>query len=384
MTPPRVLFVLPATVLGGAELRLMNMLARFDSIEPVLLTHRAMQARIPAGIHVLLFEDYLDGADPYPFDWVNVRRYARAVARAASECGPQVTFGWMHNGSIFVAAAATFHGLRGAIAGNVLGPISEHYRFQGLQPSLYERAILAFTFRRLQRLVVPSRGTEQDLRCHFGAPRNRLHCVYNGVDFERIAALSLSPLPADAPKGRYVLAASRLSLEKGFDVQLEAFARLRNHADLSFVILGEGPMRNVIESHIERLGLVGRVFLQGFDENPFRWMRHAEVFLLASRLEGFGNALVEAMAVGLPVVSTACPHGPREIVEDGVSGLLAPVDNALKLSRHIESILQDPNLSKRLRQGARERAKCFSIETMVEHHQDLLIDLSQSRRLRPI
>lgn len=378
------MFVLPATVVGGAELRLMNMLARFDSIEPVLLTHHVMQARMPAGIRRLLFEDYLDRADPYPFDWGNVRRYAGAVARAASECGPQVTFGWMHNGSIFVAAAATFHGLSGAIAGNVLGPISEHYRFQGLRPSLYERAVLAFTFRRLRRLVVPSKGTEQDLRRHFGAPLNRLHCIYNGVDFEKIAALSLAPLPADAPRGRYVLAASRLSLEKGFDVQLEAFARLRHHADLSFVILGEGPMRDAIESHIERLDLIGRVCLRGFDENPFRWMRHAEVFLLASRLEGFGNALVEAMAIGLPVVSTACPHGPREIVEDGVSGLLAPVDDALTLARHIEAILQDPNLSERLRQGARKRAKCFSIEAMVEHHQNLLIDLSRNRRFRQI
>jgi glycosyltransferase involved in cell wall biosynthesis len=353
----------------------MDMLAQFDRIEPVVLAHQVMHARIPGGIRRLSFDTYPGCDDPYPFDWRNVRHYACAVAAAAAECAPQVTFGWMHNGAIFVAVAATRYGLKGAVAGSVLGPISEHYRFQGLRPSWYERLLFAFTFRRLNRLVVPSKGTGLDLERHFAAPTARVQCIYNGIDQARIAALSATPLPDDAPRGRYVLAVSRLSLEKGFDIQLQAFAHLRHHSDLSLVILGEGPMRTMIEAEIRRLDLVGRVHLRGFEENPFRWMRHAEAFLMASRLEGFGNALVEAMALGLPVVSTACPHGPREIVEDGVSGLLVPVDDALALAQRLDAILQDQSLAERLSQGARQRARIFSIEIMMQHYQELLIEL---------
>ncbi|MBZ4193405.1 MAG: glycosyltransferase [Candidatus Contendobacter sp.] len=370
---PRVLFVLPAITMGGAEIRLLNMLDQFERIEPALLTHRVLLEYCPSNILALPFEGYPDCVNPYPFDWKNACAYARAIAETGNRWGAALVFGWMHNGSIFTALAGTLFGLKSRLAGSVLGPISEHYRFQGLSPTWYERVLLTFTFRRLQGLVVPSDGTRQDLIDYCYAPARYVQRIYNGVDLAKVRDLAqwaLPKLPSDAP---VVLAASRLSLEKGFDVQLRAFARVRQVTNARFFILGEGPLRLRIEGWITELGLSNDVKLLGFQRNPFAWMRLASVFLMASRLEGFGNALVEAMSLGLPVVSTACPYGPREIVEQGHSGLLSPVDDDAALADNLLRVLQNAEYATRLGEGARLRAKAFTMTAMIEGYERFVL-----------
>ncbi len=377
---PRVLFVLPATAMGGAEIRLLNMLDQFERIETVFLAHRVMLDHCPKNIPAIPFEDYPGCVNPYPFYWKNACAYARAIAQAGNRLGAALVFGWMHNGAIFTALAGTLFGLKSRLAGNVLGPVSEHYRFQGLSPTKYERALFTFTFRRLHGLVVPSDGTRQDLIDYCHAPARRIQRIYNGIDLARVSTLAEqeSPeVPADLP---LVLAASRLSLEKGFDVQLRAFARVLQVVKARFFILGEGPMRPRIENWIAELGLSDHVKLLGFQSNPFAWMKRASAFVMASRLEGFGNALVEAMSLGLPVVSTACPYGPREIVEHGKSGLLSPVDDEVKLANNLLCVLQNAEYAARLSEGARVRAKAFTMAAMIEGYEHFV--LTHLKKLR--
>ena len=370
---PRVLFVLPAITLGGAEIRLLNMLGQFTQIEAVLLAHQVMTDLCPSDILTLQFEDFPDCVDPYPFNWSNACIYARAIAKTGKRLGADLVFGWMHNGAIFTALAGTLFGLKIRLMGNVLGPVSAHYRFQGLSPRVYERAILAFAFRRLHGLVVNSDGTRQDLIDHWHAPARRVQRIYNGIDLTRVRAMAerdSAPVNTGIP---VVLAASRLSPEKGFEVQLRAFARVRQAAKAKFLILGEGPMRSQIEKWVAELGLADDVTLLGFQSNPFAWMKHAAVFLMASRLEGFGNALVEAMSLGVPVVSTACPYGPQEIIEPNCSGLLAPVDDDEALSRHLLRVLQHPEDAARLSEGGRLRVEAFTMSAMIEGYERFIL-----------
>lgn len=369
----RVLFVLPATAMGGAEIRLLNMLDQFERIEPVLLTHRALLERCPDSILAFPFEDDPGCVNPYPFHWANACTYARAVARVGNRLGAQLVFGWMHNGAIFTALAGTLFGLKSRLAGNVLGPVSAHYRFQGLTPTWYERAILTFAFRRLHGLVVPSDGTRRDLIEYCHAPARRVWRIYNGIDLAKVLAMAGQASPEADWGTPVVLAASRLSLEKGFEVQLRAFARVRQLVKARFFILGEGPMRPQIESWIAELGLADAVKLFGFQRNPFAWMRRASVFLMASRLEGFGNALVEAMSLGLPVVSTACPYGPGEIIEHDQSGLLSPVDDDEALASHLARVLQNAEYARRLSEGARLRAGAFTMSAMIKGYEQFML-----------
>ena len=108
------------------------------------------------------------------------------------------------------------------------------------------------------------------------------------------------------------------------------------------VILGEGRERDALAGLVRELGIGHAVALPGFVANPFAWMARARVFAVSSIYEGLSMVLVEAMACGTPVVSTDCPHGPREVLEDGRWGLLVPVGDAEALATAILETLRDP------------------------------------------
>ena len=135
-----------------------------------------------------------------------------------------------------------------------------------------------------------------------------------------------------------VLAVGRLAAEKDLPTLLEAFRQIVPLYRL--IILGEGPMRPLLESRVRHLKLEDWVCLPGWKENPFSFMAHAALLVLSSRGEGFGNVLVEAMARGCPAVSTDCPGGPSEILDD--PSLLAPIGDPEGLARVMLRVLSRP------------------------------------------
>jgi glycosyltransferase involved in cell wall biosynthesis len=130
-----------------------------------------------------------------------------------------------------------------------------------------------------------------------------------------------------------VLSVSRLSPEKDIPTLLDAFARLHQARPHSRLLLaGDGPDRARLQALVAQHGLQAVVQLPGRVAQPMAWMARADVFVLASQYEGFGNVLVEALASGVPVVSTDCPVGPREILQDGRYGRLVPVGDVAALA----------------------------------------------------
>jgi glycosyltransferase involved in cell wall biosynthesis len=155
-----------------------------------------------------------------------------------------------------------------------------------------------------------------------------------------------------------ILGAGRLTRQKDFPTLVRAFAQLAPHTDARLIIIGEGGERAALERLIGALGLDSRVDLPGFVRNPSSFMRRARLFVLSSAWEGFGNVLVEAMAVGTPVVSTDCPSGPREILADGAFGALVPPADPQALARAMLGALEqlaDPD-------ALRRRAADFDVE----------------------
>lgn len=148
---------------------------------------------------------------------------------------------------------------------------------------------------------------------------------------------------------------------------LDAFAAVRRRVPATLWILGEGPQRPALERRMRELDLAPDVCLAGFRPDPAAWMAQADLFVLSSRWEGFANVVVEAMAGGTPVVATDCPHGPGEIVEDGVSGLLVPPEDATALAAAIERRA----LAERLASAGRRRAKVFSSPAAAQSYGEL-------------
>jgi len=204
-------------------------------------------------------------------------------------------------------------------------------------------------------------------------PARSVHVIPNPI-----ATVSEEAAAERATVGRSkcVSALGRLVPQKGFDTLLQAFAQcIRTHADWSLTIIGEGPERSQLEALSARLGIGDRVSMIGRRSNPFPILRQTDLFVLSSRYEGFPMALVEAMACRLPVISTDCPSGPRDIIRDGVDGILVPPDDVPALTQAMTRLMENPDERHRLRMRAGEVVDRFSTERIMALWGGLVTDV---------
>lgn len=174
-----------------------------------------------------------------------------------------------------------------------------------------------------------------------------------------------------------IVAMGRLVHQKGFDLLLEAFKQCSSRfPHWSLAILGEGHERSALESLVTRLELHGRVRFAGLVENPPAVLRGADLFVMSSRFEGFPLALIEAMACGLPVISTDCPTGPSEIIRNHVDGILVPTGDAMKLADAMERLMAHPEERNGLAARAIGVYERFGIEAIMKLWDKLLADIS--------
>lgn len=238
--------------------------------------------------------------------------------------------------------------------------------------------LMRVAYRRASAIVAVSRGVAERLSQLPRLRRDRIHVIYNPVWGPEIEALAREPVTdagfdhADIPT---IVSVGRLSSEKDFATLLRAFAMVRRRRSVNLVILGEGSMRGALEELVRNLGIVDDVFMPGYVANPFPHMAGADLFVLTSTSEGFGNVLVEAMGCGTPIVSTDCPVGPSEILAGGRYGMLVPVGDTVALAAAIEAQLDNPTSADHLRQRARE----FSVEAAASAY----LKLADSLRGRP-
>jgi len=173
-----------------------------------------------------------------------------------------------------------------------------------------------------------------------------------------VATARQQPSPVSG-EGPLILAMGRLTRQKGFDILIRAFAGL-NHASSRLAILGDGADREPLLRLAREVGVADRLIMPGFVTDTARWLAHATLFVLSSRWEGFGHVLVEAMASDVPVISTRCPHGPADILQDNRTGVLVPPEEPAALATAIEQLLGDLERAKRLANAAQSAAGTFS------------------------
>lgn len=205
-------------------------------------------------------------------------------------------------------------------------------------------------------------------------PRDRIHVVYNPTVTPQLLKKADEPVDhvwfqEQAHSAPLILSAGRLAPQKGFSALIRAVAKLQEHIPARLVILGEGEQRQELTVLIEELGLADSVSLPGFTQNPYAYMKRADVFALSSRWEGFPNVLVEAMACGCPVVSTDCPGGSREILQDGHYGMLVNIDDPDAMANALRRTLEQPRESA----AVQNRANEFSVARIADYYLNLLL-----------
>nr|WP_255705685.1 MULTISPECIES: glycosyltransferase [unclassified Ectothiorhodospira] len=194
-------------------------------------------------------------------------------------------------------------------------------------------------------IIAVSQGVADDVRQITGLPENRVHVVRNPVITPGFEALAAEPAPhpwLEDGGDPVIIGMGRLTRQKDFPTLLRAFASVQPHRPARLIILGEGGDREALAALSRSLGVEDRVVMPGFAANPYAWLRRAHLFVLSSAWEGSPNALTEAMALGVPVVSTDCRSGPREILQGGRYGPLVPVGDVTALGEAMLGTLDAP------------------------------------------
>lgn len=198
-------------------------------------------------------------------------------------------------------------------------------------PSLYK--LLAW---RANAFVSVSEGVAREVRDMAGVPAAKSHVIYNGVVSAEGGATPGAEAVAyfdSIPKRPSIVAAGRMVDQKDFATLITAFSILRKSVDANLVIFGEGPLRQDLTALASEKGVASDVFMPGYVDKILSYIAQADLFVLSSKYEGFGNVLVEALSCGVPVVSTDCESGPSEILRDGEYGLLTPVGDVESLAK---------------------------------------------------
>lgn len=224
---------------------------------------------------------------------------------------------------------------------------------------------------RATKLIAVSAGIGRDLSAR-GVPERKIAVIHNplppGIHDGATRSYPWQAELAALGQGPVIVTAGRLTPVKDHKTLLRAFAELRATRPARLVVFGEGPLRSELIAEAERLGIAGSTLFPGYVNDPAACYAVADLFALSSVSEGFGNVLIEAMAAGVPVVSTDAPHGPREILQNGALGPLVPVGDASALAAAMAKTLDAPTPVAALKTRAAE----FETDVIADRYEALL------------
>lgn len=283
------------------------------------------------------------------------------LARYLKSARPRAVLSALDQANVAALIARALSGVRTRLVISIRLPIGRAARAHRSLRHRVTRMLARRLYRKADLIVAISDAVREDLIETFDFPPGKVVTAYNPIVddrfWEKAKQPPAQPLPLEG--ARLIVAAGRLRPVKGFDTLIHAFAEVRRAHDVRLLILGEGPERERLERLAADLDIADEVMMQGFDPNPLPYMARASIFVSSSIWEGFGNSIVEAMALGVPTICTRT-EGPEEILEGGKWGRLVPIGDAGSLAAAIADYLtgQAPD--------PRPRALEFSVERSVE------------------
>lgn len=219
-------------------------------------------------------------------------------------------------------------------------------------------------------LIAASEGVKRDLIENIGIRPDKIKVIYNPLDIEKIRMLANESNRNGTDNNTPLITnIGRLDIQKGHNYLLKAFSIVRKKMAAKLMIIGDGEKMDELKTLAKELGIEKDVIFSGYQRNPFKFVARSTLYVNSSIFEGFGYTVVEAIALGLPVIATACPHGPDEIIEDRKSGLLIPPADETTMAEAIIMVLEDEKLRKSLSVEGSKRAEDFSIGRIVGEYE---------------
>lgn len=300
------------------------------------------------------------------------RQLPAALIRHIGAHKPDIVLAAMWPLTVIAPVAARLSGHRPRVLVCEHGILSCGYEGWGPVHRAMLRASAAFGYRLADRRIGVSGGVARDMAKLSGMPETAFDVVYNPIvqhPTPDSRELGRAEQLWNAPSGGRILSVGTLKAVKNQALLFQAFSRL-DMPDARLLLLGHGAEKDALLDLAVRLDITERVIFGGFKNDPTPFYATADLFVLSSNSEGFGNVIVEAMAQGTPVVSTDCPSGPREILADGKYGRLTPVGDAVALAAAMQDALRQARNSAELKVRAAE----FSPAKAARAYLDLMDD----------
>ena len=341
----RVLCVIGSMGAGGSERQMIGLLSHLDRtrLEPLLYTIYAegpLLAEVPDDVPVFSFGKQYE---PPRLNWpgrlhgMQVRHLANTIRQQQIDLIYDRTY---H--AALVAGPAAQRTRVPQVSVVVNSPESDLQtagRFVGVK-----RRMLRKIYARAARVLTVSTDLQQEVVDYYGLPTQQVTAMPNGLDLARIDRLAAEACEPLEPQRFHVVCIGRLQPQKGYPVLIDAVDDLVHHRgqnSLCVHLIGDGPDGDALRSLVAERRLTDHVRFVGRLSNPYPMLRQAQLFCLPSLFEGMPNVVLEAMACRTPVLSTDCPTGPREVLDEGRLGCLIPPGDAAALADGIESALCD-------------------------------------------
>jgi len=366
----KLLFVIPSLINGGTQQVLVQLVNSLDKNKYDIL--------------LVLFEDifdYKEELDPsiimvflHKKDKWGIFKLVFRLRKIMCDFKPNVVMSFSHYANI-VAALPTF-----LIKKEFKFIVCEHSYSPKYLPDVglkhLRSCLMKISYARADKIVAVSKGIKEAIETDFNVKSEKIAVIHNPISLEEIRSKSQKETGYTYFKDKNVnviISVGRLSKEKRFDILLRAFALVkREKENVRLVILGKGKMQKELETLASRLDIDKCVDFVGFQSNPFAWVSKADMFVLSSDFEGFPMVLLEAMACGVPVISTDCLSGPGEIITNGKNGILVPTGDEEALAGAILDLVGNDEKRKRLSEEAKKRIREFEVDKIIKQYSELL------------
>ncbi|MAE35872.1 MAG: glycosyl transferase [Oceanospirillaceae bacterium] len=369
----RVLFVINSLEGGGAERALSRLLIALDrdpwsadkEIHLILLDNYEIEQVIPASISVTT----LSAQGSLLKSMARLRFMVRTIK-------PDIVVSYLTRANLAAAFVCKLMSIPVIISERVNTTHHLTGRFAFIQ-----KLMVRLLYPLPNRVVAVSGGVKEDLVQNFSVNERKCSVVYNGYDHSELHELSQESV-ASISERPFAIALGRLVPNKNVTMLLRAWRLAQPQCDL--LILGEGPDRDMLQQEVDAYNEISdyKIRLEGFCKNPYPYIAKAQFYVSASNAEGFPNSLVEAMTLGVPVISTDCPSGPREILAPGLAkpvtsavqaewGLLTPTRNEEAMAAAL-SVFTIEEMRQHYARKAKERAQDFSMNAVKQGYIELL------------
>lgn len=376
----KIMFVIPSLEGGGAERVATVLLGEFckaKNVDTILvLFHKNIGYELPDNLKIICLNigEYKNFAYTIIKFFLIIIKLIKILKRER----PYSVLSFMDYANVIVMLSKIFSNIKTKVAVSVHSSPTLYLHKYGR--NFWDKATLVlmrFLYDKANRIITVSEFIKYDLISNFVINQSKVTVIYNPVDLDKIIVSSGEEASHTWFRDNIpvILSAGRLSKEKGFAYLIKAFAIVRQKTNVRLMILGQGCEETFLRGLSSEAGVDKDVVFLGFKQNPFMYMKRATIYVLSSLYEGFPVSLVEAMACGIPVISTMYNPGFNELVENEKNGLLVPVADERALAVAMLRLLNNPEERRKYSAQAKESVRQFSIKQIVEQYKSVLIDV---------